>query len=64
MKDYSKAEEHFNHMGGNNGLAYTKNPARIWFDNFGFRSEQEVAYYQALVKRRKIKQATFLFCLL
>ena len=44
-----------------NGLGHTQNPADIWYDNWCFRSQQEVAYYQALVIRRKIKNGTFIF---
>ena len=53
--------KHFNAIGGHNGLGHTQNPARIWYDNWCFRSNQEVAYYQALVIRRKIKNGTFIF---
>ena len=55
MQDSSDRTKHFNVMGGHNGLAHTQNPARIWYDNWCFRSPQEVAFYQALVRRRKIK---------
>ena len=61
MQDYSKAEEHFSMMGGHNGLAHTQNPAHIWYDNYAFRSSQEVAYYRALVKMRKLQERNFIF---
>ena len=57
----SKRTKHFNVVGGMNGLGHTQNPAHIWYDNWCFRSQQEVAYYQALVIRRKIKNGTFIF---
>ena len=57
----SKRTKHFNLLGGMNGLGHTQNPAHIWYDNWCFRSQQEVAYYQALVIRRKIKNGTFIF---
>ena len=58
MKDSSDRTKHFNVVGGMNGLGHTQNPAHIWYDNWCFRSQQEVAYYQALVIRRKIKNGT------
>lgn len=61
MSDYNRAEEHFNMMGGHNGLAHTQNPALKWYDNYAFRSVQEIAYYQALVRKRKIEKNNFIF---
>ena len=50
---YKKAEEHFNKMGGNNGLGHTNNPARHWSGHFCYRSPQEIMFSYALAKRRR-----------
>ena len=54
-----KAEQHFDMVGGNNGLAHTQNPARLWDNNFCYRSEQEIMFAQALNRRRNITGEKF-----
>jgi ribonucleotide reductase alpha subunit len=61
MSDHAKAEKHFNMVGGNNGLAHTGNPARLWYNNFCYRSEQEIMFAKALERRRKTTGEKFLY---
>ena len=61
MQDYNNIEEYLDIVGGNNGLADTRNPARIRSNNFFYRSSQEVLFANALYRRRQLDKSTFLF---
>ena len=60
MQDYNNIEEYLDIVGGNNGLADTRNPARIR-SNISARSSQEVLFANALYRRRQLDKSTFLF---